>query len=531
MINYLKIFILFFSLQLTTNLYAENLLDIYLLARDNDPIILGAKQSQLADSEGLIAARAKFLPNISATGNQTYVRNRDTLGQLNSYNRTRANYNTNAYGLNINQPIFQVVDWMQYLQTKKQILSSLKKYENTEQELILRVAEQYFAVLAAIDQLETSRAATQAFNKRLEQAKQQFKVGVTAITDMNEAQARLDSAKAKEILDSNDLNTEKENLSKIVGKFIIDLAPLKPQIPLVSPAPNNIDPWVDKARKYNLKLQAARYNVEAAQEAVRASSSSHLPTINLTGSISNNKTMPPNVDNFHTKQIAINLQLPIFSGGTIVATTQTAIFKTNEALQQLEAAYRDAESGTRVAYHSVLTQISQVDALQQSVKSSKVALQATQAAFEVGTRTIVDVLNSQTDLLNAQRNYAQSRYNYILSGLKLKQTTGSLCVNDLEQINTLLVETNNQSMPKDTTTIPSNTKLPDPKPLEDPKPKEDNQLPKDIQTKENPTTPTTMQLPENIETKEDLPSSENVQPQEETPLLEDVQPQEDSAHT
>lgn len=433
-----KILTLFFSLLSMNLLYAENLVEIYLLARENDPIILQAKQTQLANSENLVIARAKFLPNIYFNGNQSYVKQRDTLGLLNSYNRTRANYNTSQYALNIEQPIFQMVDWMQYSKTKKEVLSSLKKYEDSEQDLFLRVAEQYFAVLAAIDQLETSKAAKQAFSKRLEQATQQFKVGVTAITDVNEAQARLDTAKAKEIVDSNALNTEQEKLSQIVGKLIVNIVTLKAQVDLVKPDPENIDLWVDKSRKNNLKLQSARYDVEAAHEAMRASSLNHLPTIGLNASISNSKYMPPSPDKYHTKQIAVNLQVPIFSGGAMVATTQAATFQTNVALQKLEAAYRDAESSTRIAFHTVLTQIGQVNALQQSVKSSTVALKATQAAFEVGTRTIVDVLNAQTDLLNAQRNYAQSRYEYILSGLRLKQATGSLCFADLEQVNNLL---------------------------------------------------------------------------------------------
>ncbi len=437
--NTCQVFLLFCSLSLINLIYAENLLDIYFLAQTNDPLILQAKQAQLADSQNLTIARAKFLPNILFSGNQTYAKQTDVLGNLSSDLRTRASYNTKIYSLNISQPIFQIVDWMEYAKTKKQVLSALKKYEEAEQELLFRVASQYFAILAATDQLTTSKAAQQAFSKRLEQAKQQFKVGITAITDVNEAQAKLDTAKAKEILDSNSLNTEKEKLSQIISKFIPNLAPLKSNIPLITPNPDNIDLWVEKSRKYNIKLQSARYDVEAANENVRASSSKHLPTINLNGSISNNKIQPPQPDRYHTKQVGINLQVPIFSGGSGVAQTQAAIFQTNIALQKLEAAYRDAESGTRIAYHTILTKIEQVNALQQSVKSNAIALKATQAAFEVGTRTMVDVLNAQANLLDAQKNYAQSRYEYILSGLKLKQATGSLCLADLEQINNLLV--------------------------------------------------------------------------------------------
>lgn len=439
----LRLGLLFFINSLN-NLYAENLIDIYLLAKDNDPIVLGAKQAKLADSEGLIIARAKFLPAISITGTQNYVRSRDKLGlyKANDIGIYKANYNTNQYSLNINQPIFQIVNWMEYAKTKKQVLSSLKQYEDTEQTLLLRVAEQYFNILGATDQLATSQAATAAFSKRLEQAKQQFKVGITAITDVNEAQARLDNAKAKEISDSNTLNTAKEQMSQIIGKFIPNIASLKSQIPLLTPEPNNIDLWVDKARKNNLKLQAARYDVEAAYESIKASSSGHLPTINLSAAILNNKMTPPTNNKYHNKQLSLNLNIPIFAGGETAARTQAEIFRTNAILQQLETAYRAAESGTRIAYQTVLTQISQVNAFQQSVKSNKIALQATQAAFEVGTRTIIDVLNSQTDLLTAQKNYAQSRYDYLLSVLKLKQATGSLCLADLEQINNLLDHNN-----------------------------------------------------------------------------------------
>ena len=428
--------ILFFGLIfINSNLCAENLIEIYRLAAENDPTVLGARQNQLADAEQLIIARARMLPSISFSGDQTYGRRTDDL-----YVLRKTKYNSNQYALNIAQPIFQVVDWMNYSAVKKQTLSSLKKYEDIEQKLFLRVAEQYFAVLAAIDQMETSRSTKQAFAKRLEQSTQQFKVGVAAITDVNDAQARLDTACAKEIADVNALRTAKEALSQIVGKFIDHISPLKHQILLVSPQPEQIEPWIEKARKYNIKLQAARLDVEAARESVRISSSKHLPSVSLNGSLNSSKVPPPGVDRLSSREIAVNLDVPIFSGGATVAATQAAIFKTNAALQQLEAAYRDTESNTRVAYNSVLTQISQVGALSQCVKSSKIALKATQAAKVAGTRTIVDVLNAQSDLLNAQRDYAKARYEYIMNGLKLKQVTGSLNIVDLVQVNNLLEE-------------------------------------------------------------------------------------------
>lgn len=421
---------------------AETLLETYLLAVENDPVVLGSRQTYLADNEQLIISRAKILPNISFSGVQNYGKETDKL-----YFLKNTPYNSRNYSLSINQPVFQIVDWMNYTATQKQSLAALKKYEDTEQNLILRVAQQYFVVLSAMDQLETSKSARQAFSKRLEQATQQFKVGVAAVTDINDAQARLDNSRAKEIADANALKTAKEQLSQIVGRYIDNINLLKAQIPLIAPDPLEIEQWIDKARQYNLKLQAAKLDVESSRQRIKSSAAEHLPTVNVSGSVSRAK-YPPTTVNFpqekmFRKQLDINLVVPIFSGGAVVASTQAAIFKTNAALQQLESTYREVESNTRIAYNSILTQISQVDALKQSVKSSKVALKATQAAFEVGTRTIVDVLNAQSDVLNIERDYAKARYDYIINVLKLKQATGSLSVADLEQVNNLLENVEN----------------------------------------------------------------------------------------
>lgn len=423
----------FLFILLPNCLHAENLLEVYLLAVKYDPIVLAAQQNQLAEREQLVIARSKMLPNVSFNGSQNYAQATDKL-----YGLQNRKYNYKNYTLNIAQPIFEVVNWMNYGAVKKQTLAALKKYEDTEQKLILRVAEQYFATLVAVDQLETSRAVKQAFAKRLEQANRQFKLGLTAITDINEAQAKLDNASAKLINDENALKTAKEGLNQIVGKFIDDIIPLKQEIPLVPPDPLLLDPWLEKARKNNIKLQAIRLDAEAARENIRVASSRHLPTINANGSISKSKTPPPGPNKRFVREIAVGLEVPIFSGGSTVANAEAAIFKANAAFQQLESVYRDVESNTRIAYNSILTQISQVDALSQSVNSSKVALKATQKAFEVGTRTIVDVLNSQSDLLNTQKDYAKAKYDYIMNCLKLKQVTGALSVVDLEQINNLL---------------------------------------------------------------------------------------------
>lgn len=435
----LKIFSLLFTINLIVNcfykaVFAENLLSVYLLAKENDPIVLQAKQDQLAFAENLNIAKSKLLPQAYVSMNQNYVKQKDSL------NNNPINYNTHNYSLNITQPVLQIVDWMDYSKTKKQILSFLKRYEDIEQELFFRVANQYFSVLAAIDQLETSVAVSKAFRNRLEQATKQFKVGVISITSIKEAQSRLDLAQATELTDKNNLNTEQEKLRQIIGVKVTNFAKLKAQILLMPPNPEQIEPWIKQANKYNLKLQAARYDLEAAREALNASYSNHFPTMQLIGTISNSKSPPAPFNKSINKQITINLQIPIFNGGATVAQNKAAIFQVNAALQTLELVNREAENNARVYFYTVINDIAYIKALDQRVSSSEVALTAIQAGFKAGTRTMVDLLNAESELLIAKKDYTLSKYKYILNGLRLKQATGSLCFQDLEQINLLLEE-------------------------------------------------------------------------------------------
>ncbi len=415
--------IIFFNLIFKNYLFAENLLEIYYIAVKNDPIVLVARQSKLVDKEQLLVARSSFLPKVTVSSSKQIY------GKLTDAVNMNVNNNSNIYSLHIDQPVFQIVDWKRYSMRQKQVLSSLKKYESKEQELILRVAERYFAVLDAVNQLEISKSYIGVFSNILEQITQQFKEGKATIIDVKEAQSRLDIIRIKEIFDTNVLNIAKENLNQILGnsgRVIKNIYPLKQQISLISPDPGNVDLWVEKARKYNLNIQAKILEMEATRDAISVASSEHLPTIKLSGSI--NKT----------KQLSLDLNIPIFSGGSVVSNTKVAIYKNNLMLHELEATYREVEVNTRILYNNVLNQIRLIEILKQSIISSKLMLKLTKAAFAIRNKTLIDVLNVQSNMLNVQRDYVHAGCDYILNSLRLKLITGSLVVNDLVQINDLL---------------------------------------------------------------------------------------------
>ncbi len=420
---------------------AEDLMEIYLLSKKNDPTFIIGQQQHLINLEKLNLVKSKLLPNINFTANQTHVNNKDKLNTFNNGNKNSINYETSNYSLNIDQPIFNLAIISMYYTGKKEILASLKKHEDLEQELLSKVIEQYFAILSAINQVEITKAAIETFSQQLDKATQKCNVGLATINDVNAAKAKLDNAKAQKITDVNYLNTEKEKLSQFVGKFIHTVDYLKQEIPLPYPEPNDPELWLNKARENNLQLKAARYLLEAADENAIAAKLENWPTINLVANISRTKTQPPVTNIYYPKQIGVNLNLPIFSGGSTISNSNAVALQKNVALQELEATYRNVESKTRIAYHTILTTIKQINAWEQSVKSNTIALESNQAAFEVGTKTITDVLNSQVDLLNAKKNYMQAKYEYLINTCRLKRATGSLSIDDLQQINNLLIIT------------------------------------------------------------------------------------------
>jgi len=419
----------------STVVQAEDLLEIYGDAQKSDPQLLAAEAGNQAAQEVRSQSRAALLPQVNLTADYTHHET-DVMDSTVGATGT-TDYNSNGYTVSLVQSIYHHEYYVQLRQSDARIAQANAEYEGAKQSLILRVADAYFNVLGAQDSLATAEATKRAIEQQLRQTQQRFDVGLSAITDVHEAQAAYDSAVAAVIAAQSQLDTVRENLREIIGRDAASLSVLKDDMPLLPPEPEDITKWVETAQKQNLPLLAAEASARAAEEELYKRRAGHYPTLDLVASHTYSDTM--DAPTFGTEQtdnrIGVQLNVPIYSGGLTTAQTREARALYTQAQEALEQQRRATVRETRSAYLGVTTGISQVKARKQALASAQTALEATQAGFEVGTRTIVDVLNAQRERYTAQSNYLRARYDYLLATLRLKQAAGSLSLQDIAQIN------------------------------------------------------------------------------------------------
>ena len=422
---------------LSSSVVAMDLIEVYTLAETNDPIYRQAVYSTLATHESKPQARALLLPSANLSANTT--ENDQTISSAGFGSSGDTNFNSHGYTLNVAQPLFR---WDRYLSLKQSdslILQAEAEQLSTQQELIIRVAEAYFEILAALDNIEFAEAETKSLSRQLEQANQRFEVGLTAITDVHEAQAGFDRAAADEILAKNLLDNARENLREITGEYIVELDNLGDSMPLVSPEPNDINQWSTTAESQNMNIIAIKHKLENSRQEIKKQKAGHLPTLDLVASHGYNVSGGRFGDTkIRATGVSLELNVPLYQGGQVNSKTKQARHRYNQSIQELEQALRAAQRETRQAYLGVISGISRVGALKQAVVSSETALKATETGFEVGTRTAVDVVASERTTLNAKRNHSRARYDYLLDSLRLKQAAGTLIPDDLKQISAWL---------------------------------------------------------------------------------------------
>lgn len=411
------------------SLHAEDLLDVYRMAQQSDPTLRAAAAGNQAAQEGRSQSRAALLPQLSLNANATQHQNEN--------NGVSTDYESNGYSLNLVQSLYHHDYYQQLEKADAGIAQANALYEAQRQGLILRVAETYFNLLSAQDNLTTAEATKLAIGQQLRQTKQRFEVGLTAITDVHEAQAGYDASVAAEISARNGLDMARETLREITGQEPLAPSPLQQEVPLLSPDPADIGQWVEKALTQNLSLIAAQAANRAAAKEVNRRDAGHYPTLDLVASHAyTTDTMRDPLDNENTHtSIGVQLSIPLLSGGLTSARSREARALYTQAQESLEAQRRATVREVRSAYLGVTAGISQVKARKQALSSAQTALEATQAGFRVGTRTAVDVLNSQQVRYGAQRDYARSRYDYLLTTLRLKQAAGSLSEEDVMLVN------------------------------------------------------------------------------------------------
>lgn len=438
------------GLALTTTTFtsnAEDLAQIYRLAVDNDPTLLQAAAQRDAAQKGIDIAKSGFLPQV--TGDASYTDTKSDSPEFVGGNIQVVDSTSKGWraGVTLNQSLFDWNVWKNADIAEKQAYRAEVSYSNAQQDLMLRVVNAYFQALQAKDDLSFAEAEKKAINRQLEQTKQRFSVGLTAITDVHEAQAQYDSAVAREIQARNAVEIALESIREITGRYPQDLAALDTAtFSPTSPAPEDVRLWVKKAENGNLSLLESKVMVEIAEQQIKLRQGGHYPTVSLQASystqdtertINSQETDLPRLDN---RSIGVNLSVPIFSGFRTSSEVAQARDNYVASSQQMVQTQRNIEREVRNAYYEVTASIASINAFKQAVVSAESALKATEAGFEVGTRTIVDVLNSTRNLYNAKRNLSEARYGYIRQVLRLEQAAGQLQERDLLAINSSLSE-------------------------------------------------------------------------------------------
>jgi outer membrane protein len=419
--------------------FADDILSVYQLAVESDPQLQAAKAAYQATLEVIPQSRAALLPNLGATG----VVTRDRYHNRNpAAGEPENTYATNkTFGAQLTQAIYQRESFLKLEQTDTVVAQSKAQLTAAEQDLILRVATRYFLVLGAQDNLAFVKGDKEAIGRTLDQAQQRFDVGLSAITDVLEARARYDIAVSDEINAEKLLADAREALREVTGVEPGVLEVLQPEIPLIPPDPAVEEQWVTVATDQNPLLLAARAATETARQEIDIQRAGHYPTLDLTADYAwrNNDFGGFGISQERNdSSIGVQMTLPLYTGGLVSANTRQSQHQFTQAQETQVQQRRATERQARDYFRGVMTGISKVTALEQAVVSNEKALEAAEAGFDVGTRTIVDVLDTQRDLLSAKRDHARSRYDYLLDILRLKQAAGSLEENDLRLINALL---------------------------------------------------------------------------------------------
>ena len=455
---------------------AADLMAVYQRALQNDPQLREAEANRLAALESKPQALSALLPQL--TGNGVVSKERDT-GSSNTVESVSVPggpsflesfpfnghtvTNNHKWGVDLRQNLFRWENWVALQRADAQVAQAEADYQAAQQDLIERVAQRYFDVLAAEDDLDAQRGALASVNRQLDQAERRYDVGLIAVTDVQEARASHDSSAAAVIAAKRQVASAQELLREITGDLFDTLArPIEP-FELANPDPVSEDRWVDMALQQNLSLVSSRLAADIARENVSSARGGHYPSLDLVasgykitsdGNSTNADGTPYGSSTLDQNQRTIGLQLtfPLYSGGMVSSQVRQATYQQRAAKERVERVARQTEHDARDSYLGVLSEISRVKALRRAVESNATALNATESGYEAGTRTAVDVLESRRLWIQAQTDYSRSRYDYMINMLKLQQAAGILSEQSLSRLNVLLKD---QPRPSDGRTAPA----------------------------------------------------------------------------
>lgn len=438
---------------------SESLLDIYEIALDNDAQLRAETAQYRADLELKTLALAPLLPQVN-TGVSRSMRDSESTrlsivdfdnGNVVVQNQTTGSRTyTTRYDISLSQTLFDLSAWFDWKAGSERSKQAEAIVAAAQQNLIVRVSEAYFGVLRAQDNLRAAKAQERALSRQLEQTRQRFNVGLIAITDVYEAEARHDLAGVTRIIEENNVAVALERLSVLTGQQHGQLRLLSETFAPELPMPTDRSAWVDFALENNFELAAVRFAEEAARQNAKSRQMGHAPRVSAQVSYAESDTAgtvtPPNAFNLppnsegEDESFQIRLDMPLYAGGAISANRRRAAEQFNAARENRINLTRNTITASRSLHMTVSSDVARVNARKQAIKSTQSALDATVAGYEVGTRNIVDVLNAQNAVFSAQRDYANSRYDYVLNSMRLKENAGTLSPEDIAALEAFLIE-------------------------------------------------------------------------------------------
>ena len=421
---------------LATPAFATDLVQAYRDALGHDALLASARAQLNAARSRVPLARAGVLPNVGANVNI----NRQLVDT--NYGPSES-FNAQSYVVAASLPLYRPQNWESFEQGKLAEKVSEAQYAQAEQDLMLRVAQAYFDVLAAQDNLTTVQAQKRAISEQLAAAKRNFEVGTATVTDQQEAQSRFDLTVAQELAVANDLDVKRAALAQLVGKPIGTLYTLRGGVKLEGPQPAAENDWTENARQNNLYVQQAQIGSEIANRELTRQRLANRPTLDLVAQVaySRNPSSSAVGVNATSGLIGVQLAMPLYTGGAVQARIDEAVANREKALSDLEVARRNSEQAARQVFYGVRSGLAQVNALEAAERSSQLSLDSNLLGYQVGVRINIDVLNAQQQVFSTRRDLAKARYDVLVNGLRLKSTVGALTEEDLAKVATLLVAT------------------------------------------------------------------------------------------
>jgi len=411
---------------------SADLLSLYQHAENYDADIFAAQSAYLAEQQGESLAFAGLLPSLNAKVNAGRTNSNSDLNGDDSYK-------TLNYELSLKQPLFNLPSWHSVTSAEQNTLRAQAVYLSAQQNLILNVASAYFDVLRGQENLRSDQSQEAAVKRQYEQAKEQFDVGLIAITDVHEAKASYDSSQTSRIRSEGNLTIAVETLSRITGQFTSELHTLKASFPVAVDEKTSAEQWVESAFNHNLDIKIADYALKQLEAQLQENKAQHLPTLDLSASYNTtNLTNLSQNNESEESKIFLNLNIPLYSGGGTQAGVRQTRFQIERAKHQLTSAQRQARIEARTEYINIKTNVQTVESLQQNIVSRESALEATREGYKVGTRNIVEVLDAERSYFTALKDYANARFDFVVSNLRIKRSAGVLSVSDLQDINNWL---------------------------------------------------------------------------------------------